>query len=78
LYLCRRRYTVGGDKPANGVPLENFDLVRLIWLIGAMILVLPGFIYGLRNRRAVVRNITIWIALIGVAVALYWLLRGPN
>jgi hypothetical protein len=58
--------------------LENFDLVRLVWLIGAMALVLPGFIYGLRDRRAVVRNITIWIALIGVAAALYWLFVGPS
>lgn len=56
--------------------MENFDLVRLVWLIGAMVLVLPGVIYGLRDRRAAVRNVAIWAALVAVVAVAYWLTTG--
>lgn len=54
--------------------MENTDLTRLVWLAGALILVLPAVIYALRDRRAVVRNIALWIVLIGAAVALFGIL----
>lgn len=38
-----------------------------------LIMVVPGVIYGLRNRRTALRNIAIWAAVIGVSVLLFWL-----
>ena len=58
--------------------MDSTELLRLVGLIGVLILVVPGAIYGLRNRRAALRNIVIWVALIGVAVVLFWLLVRPK
>ena len=58
--------------------MDSTDLLRLVSLIGVLILVAPGVIYGLRNRRTALRNVAIWAALFGVAAVLFWLLAPPK
>jgi len=54
--------------------LDSTSLLRLVGLIAVLIMVVPGVIYGLRDRRTALRNIAIWSALIGVAALLFWLI----
>ena len=79
--LCifrRAGYTVASDLAANGDPLDSTDLLQLTGIVGAVILIIPGIIIGLRNRRTALRNIAIWVALIGVGALLFWLLARPK
>ena len=67
-------YTVASISLANGAPLDSTDLLRLVGMIGALILVVPGVIYAFRDRRRALRNLVIWAALGGVCVLLFWLM----
>ena len=58
--------------------MDSTELLRLVGLIGAAVLVVPGVIWGLRDRRAALRNIVIWAALIGVGALLFWLMTRPR
>ena len=58
--------------------MDSTELLRFVGLIAVLILVVPGVIYGLRNRRTALRNIAIWLAVFGVAAALFWLLARPK
>jgi len=59
-------------------PLDSTELLRFVGLIGAAVLVIPGVIWGLRDRRTALRNIAIWVALIGAGVLLFWLQVRPK
>ena len=54
--------------------MDSTDLLRLVGMIGALILVIPGVIYAFRDRRRALRNLLIWAALIGVSALLFWLM----
>lgn len=54
--------------------MDSTDLLQLVGMIGALILVVPGVIYAMRDRRRALRNLAIWGALIGVCVLLFWLM----
>ena len=58
--------------------LDSTELLRFVGLIGAAVLVIPGVIWGLRDRRTALRNIAIWVALIGAAALLFWLQVRPT
>jgi uncharacterized membrane protein YeaQ/YmgE (transglycosylase-associated protein family) len=58
--------------------LNSTQLIQLVGVIGALVLIIPGVIWGLRDRRTALRNIAIWVALIGAAVLLFWLQVRPT
>jgi hypothetical protein len=53
--------------------LDSTSLLQIVGMTGALILIVPGVIYGLRNRRTALRNVAIWAAVAGVSVLLFWL-----
>ena len=53
--------------------MDSTDLLQIVGMTGALILVVPGIIYGLRNRRTALRNVAICAAVIGVSILLFWL-----
>lgn len=55
--------------------MDRTDLVRLVALIGVAILIIPGVVIGLRDRRKAVRNAAIWAVLFVLVLAAVWLLR---
>jgi len=54
--------------------LDSTELLRIVGLTALLIMVVPGVVYGLRDRRRARRNVAIWGALIGVSVLLFWLM----
>lgn len=58
--------------------MDSTELLRFVGLIGAAVLVIPGVIWGLRDRRTALRNLAIWLALVGVGVLLFWLQVRPR
>jgi uncharacterized membrane protein YeaQ/YmgE (transglycosylase-associated protein family) len=58
--------------------LNSTQLIQFVGVIGALVLIIPGVIWGLRDRRTALRNIAIWVALIGAAVLLFWLQVRPT
>ncbi|MFT5181166.1 MAG: hypothetical protein ACI8S3_001045 [Alphaproteobacteria bacterium] len=53
--------------------MDSTSLLQIVGMTGALILIVPGVIYGLRNRRTALRNVAIWAAVAGVSVLLFWL-----
>ena len=58
--------------------MDSTELLQLVGMTGVLILLIPAVILGLRDRRTALRNIAIWVALIGVAALLFWLLARPK
>jgi hypothetical protein len=58
--------------------LNSTQLIQFVGVIAALVLIIPGVIWGLRDRRTALRNIAIWVALIGAAVLLFWLQVRPR
>ncbi len=58
--------------------MDSTELLRFVGLIGAAVLIIPGVIWGLRDRRTALRNIAIWVALFGAGALLFWLLARPK
>jgi hypothetical protein len=58
--------------------LNSTQLIQFVGVIGALVLIIPGVIWGLRDRRTALRNIAIWVALIGAAALLFWLQVRPT
>ena len=58
--------------------MNSTQLLQFVGLIAAAVLVVPGIIWGLRDRRKALRNVAIWVALIAVAVLLFWLQVRPR
>ncbi|MCZ6452992.1 MAG: hypothetical protein O7G13_04705 [Alphaproteobacteria bacterium] len=54
--------------------MDSTELLRIVGLTALLIMVVPGVVYGLRDRRRARRNVAIWGALIGVSVLLFWLM----
>ena len=43
----------------------NDDTLSIIYLILVLILILPGFVYANRNKKTFLKNLIIWIGIIG-------------
>ena len=46
----------------------NDDILSVIYLILILVLILPGFIYAIKNKNEFLNNLFIWILIIGVIV----------
>ena len=44
--------------------------ISIVYLIGVLILVLPGFLQGNTKFKTVIQNLSIWVAIILVIVSL--------
>ncbi|PPR13625.1 MAG: hypothetical protein CFH42_01379 [Alphaproteobacteria bacterium MarineAlpha12_Bin1] len=53
--------------------MDSTELLRFVGFIAVMIMIIPGLIYGLRKRKAAIRNIFIWFSIFGIGFFLYWL-----
>ena len=54
---------------------QEFDSLRLVYLLGVMIIVAPGLVYVLRDKSAVLRNLVVWLA-VAAAVTIGYRLYG--
>ncbi len=48
----------------------NNDILSVVYLILIMILILPGFIYANKNKKLFLKNLSIWVLIIGIVVIL--------
>ena len=46
----------------------NDDILSVIYLVLILVLILPGFIYAIKNKKEFFNNLFIWILIIGVIV----------
>ena len=46
----------------------NDDILSVIYLILVLLLIVPGFIYAIKNKKEFFNNLFIWILIIGVIV----------
>ena len=46
-------------------------IVPLIYMIGVLILVLPSFLHSNSNFKIILRNFSIWVALLLVLMTIY-------
>ncbi|MFL2655587.1 MAG: hypothetical protein ACJ0HG_07490 [Alphaproteobacteria bacterium] len=53
--------------------MDSTEILRLVGIIAVLVMVIPGLIYGLRDRRKALRNVIIWISLFAVSILLFWL-----
>ena len=44
------------------------DILSVIYLILVLALIIPGFIYAIKNKKEFFNNLFIWILIIGVIV----------
>ena len=58
--------------------MNSTQLIQFVGIIAALVLIIPGVIWGLRDRRTALRNIAIWVAIVGVGVLLFWLQVRPR
>ena len=71
-------YTMRRIVRERSAALNSTQLIQFVGVIAALVLIIPGVIWGLRDRRTALRNIAIWVALIGAAVLLFWLQVRPR
>ena len=58
--------------------MDSTQLLQTVGMIAAAVVVIPGIIWGLRDRKTALRNIAIWAALIAVGALLFWLQVRPR
>jgi uncharacterized membrane protein len=46
----------------------NDDILSVIYLLLVLVLIIPGFIYAIKNKKEFFNNLFIWILIIGVIV----------
>ena len=46
----------------------NDDILSVIYLFLVLVLIIPGFIYAIKNKKEFFNNLLIWILIIGVIV----------
>ena len=46
----------------------NDDILSVIYLILVLVLIIPGFIYAIKNKKEFFNNLFIWILIVGVIV----------
>lgn len=48
-------------------------LIPIIYLVGVLLLILPGFIKTNKNLKIFITNISMWLAIILVILSIYYL-----
>jgi len=48
----------------------NDNILSFIYLLLVLVLILPGFIYANKNKKIFLKNLIIWMAIIGVILVL--------
>ena len=48
----------------------NDDILSFVYLFLVLILILPGFIYANKNKKVFLKNLIIWIGIIGIILIL--------
>tara|TARA_B100000003_G_scaffold40044_1_gene34156 strand:+ start:228 stop:392 length:165 start_codon:yes stop_codon:yes gene_type:complete len=46
------------------------EILSVIYLLLVLVLVLPGFLYANKNKKNFLKNLIIWIGVVGVIVIL--------
>jgi hypothetical protein len=46
------------------------DILSVIYLLLVLVLVLPGYLYANKNKKIFLKNLIIWIGIVGVIVIL--------
>ena len=46
------------------------DILSVIYLLLVLVLVLPGYLYANKNKKIFLKNLIIWIGIVGVIVVL--------
>jgi hypothetical protein len=46
------------------------EILSVIYLLLVLVLVLPGFLYANKNKKIFLKNLIIWIGLVGAIVVL--------
>jgi hypothetical protein len=54
---------------------EDFDYLRLVYLIGVFILVAPGIAFVLRDKSKLLQYTVMWLAIIA-AIAIFYRMFG--
>ncbi len=52
----------------------NDDILSFVYLLLVLVLILPGFIYANKNKKVFLKNLTIWIGIIGTIFILIYFL----
>jgi hypothetical protein len=47
------------------------DILSLVYLLLVLALVLPGFIYMNKNKKTLLKNLFLWVVVIGIVVLWY-------
>ncbi len=55
--------------------MDQFDTMRLVYLLGVLLLISPALFMVFRERSALLRNLAIWMG-VAVSAALLYLLLG--
>jgi len=50
-------------------------LIPILYMIGVLLLVLPGFVKSNKNLKPFLTNLSIWVALILVLFSFYYLFK---
>ena len=48
----------------------NDNILSFIYLLLVLVLILPGFIYANKNKKVFLKNLMIWIGIIGIILIL--------
>ena len=48
----------------------SHEILSVIYLLLVLTLVLPGFLYANKNKKIFLKNLIIWIGIVGVIVVL--------
>jgi hypothetical protein len=57
--------------------MDSFDTMRLVYLLGALVLVSPALFMIFRDRSVLLRNLAIWLGIATAVALLYVLLVRP-
>ena len=47
------------------------DILSVVYLLLVLALVLPGFIYMSKNKKTFLKNLLLWVAVIGIVMLWY-------
>jgi len=48
----------------------NDNILSFIYLLLVLVLILPGFIYANKNKKVFLKNLIIWMGIIGIILVL--------
>jgi len=48
------------------------DILSVVYLLLVLVLVLPSFIYMNKNKKTLLKNLFLWVVVIGIAMLWYF------